>query len=88
MSERATARATRTTDTPAALTALMKGISRTIRPPSEMATVRAEKTIVRPARSMVVAVASTTSSRVVPATGRPSRMARISSRKRLTTSSP
>ncbi len=53
-----------------------------------MATVRAEKMMVRPARSIVVPVAAMTSSRVAPAPGRPSRRARISSRNRLTTSRP
>ena len=88
ISESATARATSTTDTPATLTARMNGISRTRRPPSEMATVSAEKTMVRPALFIVVAVAETTSSRVISATGRPRSSPRISSRKRLTTSSP
>ena len=64
ISESATARATRTTETPAALTARMNGISRTTSPASEMATMSAENTMVRPARSMVVATAPTTCSRV------------------------
>ena len=72
MSERATARATSTTETPAALTARMKGISSTTSPASEIATMSAENTMVRPARSMVVATASTTCSRVASATGAPS----------------
>ena len=51
MRDRATARATTTTETPAALTARMKSMSSTMSPASEIATVRAEKTTVRPARS-------------------------------------
>ncbi len=84
----ATASATSTTETPAALTARMNGISSTIRPASEMATVSAENTTVRPARCIVVAVASTTCSWVSSLTGAPCSMARSSSRKRETTSRP
>ena len=88
MSERATARAMSTTDTPAALTARMKSMSSTIRPASEIATVSAEKMTVRPARSTVVSVAATTSSVVSAEADAPSRRPRSSSRNRLTTSSP
>ena len=84
----ATASATSTTETPAALIARMKGIWNTIRPASEIATVSAEKTTVRPARSIVAAVASTTCSRVSSATGAPWSMARSSSRNRDTMSRP
>ncbi len=84
----ATASATSTTETPAALIARMNGISSTIRPASEMATVRAENTTVRPARSIEVAVASATCSLVSSETGAPWSMARSSSRKRDTMSRP
>ena len=84
----ATASATSTTETPAALIARMNGISSTIRPASEMATVSAENTTVRPARSIEVAVASTTCSLVSSETGAPWSMARSSSRKRDTMSRP
>ena len=82
MRVRATASATSTTETPAALTARMNWICSTIRPASEIATVSAEKTTVRPARSIVVAVASTTWASVSSATGAPCSSARSSSRKR------
>ena len=86
----ATARHRSTTDTPAAPDARMKVEGKKKRPDREIATVTAEKITVRPARSRVRPVASSTTRRDSSSrpSGAPSSISEISSRKRETTSSP
>ncbi len=88
MSDSATARATTTTETAAALIARMNWTSKSMSPAREMATVMAEKTTVRPARSTVSSVASRMCSRLTVRRPASPRIRRSSSRNRLTVSSP